>query len=87
MYADVSALVSRRWLLYQALIEAVEYGVDHKLLFGTDFPFFSASQTIDGLRSVTGQAFGPGMPVIDPQVVEDIIHRPTLDRLEITPPA
>ena len=59
VYADVSALVGRRWLLYQALVAAVEYGVAHKLLFGTDFPFFTARETIDGLRSVTGQAFGP----------------------------
>jgi predicted TIM-barrel fold metal-dependent hydrolase len=83
VYADVSALVSRRWLLYQALVAAVEYGVAHKLLFGTDYPFFTARQTIDGLRSVTGQAFGPGMPVIDPQVVEDIVARPSLELLGI----
>ena len=79
--------MSRRWLLYQALVSAIEYRVEHKLLFGTDFPFFSARQTIDGLRSVTGAAFGPGLPIVDPQVVEDIIHRPTLELLEITPPS
>ena len=87
VFADVSALVSRRWLLYQALVSAVEYGVAHKLLFGTDFPFFTAQQMIDGLRSVTGPAFGPGMPVIDEQVVEDIIHRPSLELLEISVPS
>ena len=83
VYADISGLVTRRWLLYQALVSAIEYRVEHKLLFGTDYPFFSARQTIDGLRSVTGQAFGPDMPVVDEQVVEDIIHRPTLELLEI----
>ena len=87
VYADVSALVGRRWLLYQALVSAVEYRVEHKLLFGTDFPFFTARQTIDGLRSVTGAAFGPGLPVVDEQVVEDIIHRPTLELLGITLPS
>ncbi len=83
VYADVSALVSRRWLLYQALVSAIEYRVDHKLLFGTDFPFFTARQTIDGLRSVTGDAFGAGLPAIDPDVVEGIIERPSLDLLGI----
>jgi len=78
VYADVSALVSRRWLLYNALVQAVEYRVDHKLLFGTDFPFFTARETIDGLRSVTGEAFGPGLPVVDPEVVEAIVARPSL---------
>ena len=86
VYADVSGLVTRRWLLYQALVAAIEYRVEHKLLFGTDFPFFTAAQTIEGLRSVTGDAFGPKMPVVDPQVVEDIIHRPTLDLLELSVP-
>ena len=83
VYADVSALVSRRWLLYNALVQAVEYGVEHKLLFGTDFPFFTAGRTIDGLRSVTGEAFGPQLPVVDPEVVEAIIHRPSLELLGI----
>jgi predicted TIM-barrel fold metal-dependent hydrolase len=83
VYADVSALVSRRWLLYQALVATLEYGVAHKLLFGTDFPFFTARQTIDGLRSVTGEAFGPGMPVIDPEVIEGIIERDSLALLGI----
>ena len=83
VFADISGLVPRRWQLYQALVSAIEYRVAHKLLFGSDFPFFTARQTIDGLRSVTGTAFGPHMPVVDEQVVEDIIHRPTLDLLEI----
>ncbi len=83
VYADVSALVSRRWLLYNALVQAVEYRVEHKLLFGTDFPFFTARETIDGLRSMTGDAFGPTLPVVDPDVVEAIIHRPSLELLGI----
>jgi len=82
-YADVSALVGRRFLLYQALVAAVEYRVDHKLLFGTDFPFFTASRTIEGLRSVAGDAFGAAMPTLDPDVIEAIIHRPSLELLGI----
>lgn len=87
VFADISGLVTRRWLLYQALVSATEYRVEHKLLFGSDYPFFSARQTIEGLRSVTGHAFGPHMPVVDEQVVEDIIRRPTLDLLEIATPS
>jgi predicted TIM-barrel fold metal-dependent hydrolase len=65
-------------------VAAIEYRVEHKLLFGTDFPFFTARQTIDGLRSLTGTPFGPDLPRIDEQVVEDIINRPTLELLEIS---
>jgi predicted TIM-barrel fold metal-dependent hydrolase len=81
VFADVSALVSRRWLLYNALVEAAEYGVTHKLLFGTDYPFFTARQTIDGLRSLVGTPFGPGLPPVDEQTIEAIIHRPSLELL------
>ena len=86
VYADISALVTRRWLLYQALVSAIEYRVEHKLLFGTDFPFFSAQA--DDRRPALGHRHGlrADMPVIDEQVVEDIIHRPTLELLEITRP-
>jgi predicted TIM-barrel fold metal-dependent hydrolase len=83
VYADVSALVSRRWLLFNALVAAIEYRVAHKLLFGTDYPFFSARQTIDGLRSLAGEPFGPGLPRIDEQVIEEIVHRPSLELLEL----
>ena len=43
----------------------------------TDFPFFTARETIDGLRAVTGEAFGAEAFVIDPDVVEAIIQRPS----------
>ena len=75
VYADVSALVSRRWLLYQALVAAIEYRVEHKLLFGTDFPFFTARQTIDGLRSLTGSAVRP-RPAGDPRAGRGGHHPP-----------
>jgi predicted TIM-barrel fold metal-dependent hydrolase len=83
VYADISALGSRRWQLYQTLLCAVEYGVDHKLLFGTDFPFFTSEQTIDALLSVTGDAFGPSMPTIDEAVVTGIVNRESLTLLGI----
>jgi uncharacterized protein len=83
VYADVSALAGRRWLLYNGLLEAIEYRVAHKLLFGTDFPFFTARQTIDGLRSLAGHPFGREMPGIDPEVIEGIIERPSLELLGI----
>ena len=81
VWADVSALIGRRWLLYNALVQAMEYRVDHKLLFGTDWPFFSARETIDGLLALTGEPFGPGLPRIDERVVEGIVERPSLELL------
>ena len=63
VYADVSALVSRRWLLYQALVSAIEYRVEHKLLFGTDFPFFTGERRSTACARSPARPSGPGMPV------------------------
>lgn len=82
-YADVSALASRPWQLYQALLSAVEYRVEHKLLFGTDYPFFTTAQTIETLRAATGWSYGPGMPMVEESVVDGIVHRPTLELLGV----
>ena len=38
LYADTSALHYRPWRHYQAFMTALEYGVEHKLIFGSDFP-------------------------------------------------
>jgi hypothetical protein len=86
VFADISALVARPWHLYQILISAVEYRVDHKLLFGSDYPFGSARATMEGLRAISGDAFGPKMPRIDEDVVEGIIHRQSFDLLGIDLP-
>ena len=39
VYADVSALHYRPFQLYHSLMLVQEYGVWHKLLFGSDYPF------------------------------------------------
>jgi len=38
LYADISALHYRPLRHYQAFMAALEYGVEHKLIFGSDFP-------------------------------------------------
>ncbi|MDF2718688.1 MAG: amidohydrolase 2 [Paenibacillus sp.] len=77
VYMDMSALGSRPWQFYNALVSAMEYGVTHKILFGSDFPFFTTQQTIDLFRNVNRFAKGTTLPQIPDQVIEDIIHRNT----------
>jgi predicted TIM-barrel fold metal-dependent hydrolase len=83
VYADVSALHPRPWQLYQALLCAVEYRAHGKLLFGSDYPFFTAEETIEGLRAVNKVVDGTGMPRIPEAVVEEIVQRPALELLGI----
>lgn len=83
VYTDVSALSTRPWQMYNALITALEYGIGDKLFFGTDFPFFTVEQTLTALRNVNNIVEGTKLPRVPEQVIERIIHRDTLGILGI----
>jgi predicted TIM-barrel fold metal-dependent hydrolase len=81
MFMDISALASRPWQFYNAMVLAVEYGIPHKILLGSDFPFFTTKQTIDSFRNINAVAEGTNMPRVPEKVIEDIIHRNTPELL------
>jgi predicted TIM-barrel fold metal-dependent hydrolase len=83
VYADISALHPRPWQFYQALLCAVEYRADRKLLLGSDYPFFTPLDTIQALRNVNGVLGNTHLPRIPESVVEGIINRPSLELLGI----
>ncbi len=83
VYADVSALGSRPWQLYNALLCACEYGITDKLMFGTDFPFFKVEETVAALKNVNAVCGGTNMPRIPERIIEEIIHRNTPELLEL----
>ena len=77
VFADVSALVYRPFQLYGTLRLAIEYAIDGKLLLGSDFPWLTTAQEIDGLRRLTVADADRPRPI--PQdVVEGIVQRDTL---------
>ncbi len=84
LYADMSALHPRPVQFYFAMVSAVEYGVAHKVLFGTDYPFTTAESAAAGLRGINRVAEGSGFPRIPEEVIEGIIHRDTLALLGLT---
>ncbi len=81
VFADVSALHYRPWQLYNSLMLAQEYGVWHKLLFGTDFPFTNVNASIAGIRALNDMIEGTKLPRLDPRQIEAMIHRDTLSLL------
>ncbi len=81
MFMDISALVTRPWQFYNAMVLAVEYGIPHKILLGSDYPFFTTKQTIDAFRKINDVAEGTNMPRVPENVIEDIIHRNTPELL------
>lgn len=77
VYADMSALGTRPWQFYNAMMNVVEYGVPDKVLFGSDYSFFTTKQTIDSFRRINDLTEGTRLPRIPEEVIESIIHRPT----------
>jgi len=81
VYADISALHYRPFQLYQSLMLVQEYGVWHKLLFGSDYPFTTVDASIEGLHSLNKMLDGTALPRLHENEIEALIHRDSLDIL------
>lgn len=84
VFADLSALHYRPWQLYNSLMLAQEYGVWHKLLFGTDFPFTTVNASINGIRTLNDMLEGTRLPRLDTAQIEAMIHRDSLALLGLS---
>jgi predicted TIM-barrel fold metal-dependent hydrolase len=74
LYANVSALHYRPLRFYQAMMTALEYGVEHKLVFGSDFPSATPEQVIAGLHKVNAVVEGTAFPRFPAEAIERIIY-------------
>lgn len=83
VYADVSALHYRPFQLYQSLMLVQEYGVWHKLLFGTDYPFTTVAASLDGMRQLNDMLEGTKLPRLNEDKMEEMFFRDTLTLLGI----
>jgi predicted TIM-barrel fold metal-dependent hydrolase len=80
VYADVSGAFARPHGAYRAFITAQEWGVLPKLLFGSDYPFWTPAQSADLLRAVAAKDYSP-FPSLDRAAIEAIINRDSLSLL------
>ena len=81
VYADVSALFYRPWSFYNCMLLAQEWGVLHKLLFGTDFAVSTPQENIDALRNPNRIVERTHLPRISEAAMEEIIYRDSLSLL------
>lgn len=81
VYTDISALASRPWQMYNALVEAVEYGIEDKLLFGTDFPFFTVQRMVEALENVNAVAEGTNLPRVPDRTIRKLLDKNTPELL------
>ena len=63
------------------MVLAQEYGVTHKLLFGSDYPVTTPASTLDALQKVNQFVENTPLPRVDSQVIDDLIHRDTVKLL------
>lgn len=86
LYADMSAIHFRPAQYYFAMLSAFEYGVAHKVFFGTDYPFATLEDSLRSLRNINAVIANTGFPRIPEEVVEGIIHRDCLSLLGLSEP-
>jgi hypothetical protein len=85
VYADISALHYRPFQFYHSLMLVQEYGVWHKLLFGTDYPFTTATSTIETLGKLSDMFAVSEAGRLDGDSIHQMIHRDTLALLGLLP--
>jgi len=83
VYADCSALHYRPFQLYHSLMLLQEYGVWHKLLFGSDYPFTTVDASLTGMRNLNKMLEGTALPRLDSDSMEQMFERNTLQLLGI----
>jgi predicted TIM-barrel fold metal-dependent hydrolase len=61
-----------------------EYGVWHKVLFGTDYPFTNVNDSIAGIRNLNNMLEGTNLPRLKTDEIEKMIHRDSLSILGLS---
>ena len=74
LYTNISALHYRPLRHYQAFMTAIEYGVEHKLIFGSDFPSATPAQVIAGQHKVNDVVRGTNLPKVSDEMIHNIIY-------------
>lgn len=87
VYADVSSLILRPWMCWEALTMAHEWGATGKLLLGSDFPIATVGETIAGLRRVNEIVEGTKLPRVPDEAIERIVGADALGALGLTLPS
>ncbi len=87
VYSDMAALLRRPWVAYDALNRAYQFQVIDKLLFGSDFPFFTAGECIETLYTINQLAMGTNMPTVPREALRGIVERDVLSLLGIHAPS
>ncbi|KKC38086.1 amidohydrolase [Devosia epidermidihirudinis] len=81
VYCEVSALCYRPWQYYNILVCAQEYLITkrNKIFWGTDFPWATVQESIDGLLNVNDHIEGTRLPRVTQDTMDAILHSNPLE--------
>jgi len=82
----MAALIRRPWQAYNALVLAHQFNVVDKVLFGSDFPFFTAADAIESVYRLHEVTQGTNLPSVPRETLRSMIERDSLAELGIQPP-
>ena len=74
--SDISGFWTRPMDGYLALVNAQEWGVVDRLIFGSDFPLWTPQETIDGLYKLT-EIGASGFPRVTEDTIKTILNNNT----------
>lgn len=85
VFTDISARFSRPAQLHAILSNAIDYGVENKVLWGSDFPAFSPKVCIDQFLNINERAGedATSRRRIPPALIEDILYSRPLAMLAL----
>jgi hypothetical protein len=81
VFTDVSGLWFRPYQGYDALMIAREWGIEGKLLFGSDYPLWTPEGAVEGLRSLHERAGVHGPNQFGEEFIDRLLTRDTLGLL------
>ncbi len=81
VYGDLTIRPGNVWQTYNTVICAYEHGIMDKLLFGSGFPFATASQCIETLLGFNKLLADTNLPTVPRGSIRAIIERDTLEVL------
>ena len=73
----------RPWQAWEGLILMQEWGVGHKLMFGSDFPNWTPKGGMEAMRRLNELVEGTGLPTISEELIDGIFTRDSLTLLGI----
>jgi predicted TIM-barrel fold metal-dependent hydrolase len=81
LFTDLSARFYRKWELYTAMMQLIDYRVIPQVLFGSDFPMQTPMEAADAFREIAQYSKSYALPPIPETVIEDIIMNRPLDMI------